>query len=156
VHAWCIVIRSAARGVGAFSASVGYAPRTGYVGGGFNGSARSQMSEVLQLVLELKRPRKPVRPPEPSGSGSLVAEYRTRAVQAAIADAIDRGEVIDLRGALGGEGVGHRPHEFVGNCLMIAAGRSWASPLLSSWLGFSRMSFRASMQFRLILVDPMA
>ena len=55
-----------------------------------------------------------MRPPEPGGSGSWLPWYQTRAVPAAIADAMDRGEVIGLRGALGGEGVGHRPHEFVG------------------------------------------
>ena len=114
------------------------------------------MREVLQHRLGAEEAEEACEAARARRQRELVAVYQTRAVPAAIADAMDRGEVIGLRGALGGEGVGHRAHEFVGNCLMIAAGRSWASPLLSSWLGFSRMSFRASMQFRLILVDPMA
>lgn len=127
------------RGVGAFSASAGCAARTGLRRRRYQTvPSRSLMSEGLQHLLGAEKAEEACEAARARRQRELVAVDQTRAVPAAIADAMDRGEVIGLRGALGG-GVGHRPHEFVGNCLMIAAGRSWASPLLSSWLGFSRI-----------------
>jgi hypothetical protein len=87
--------------------------------------SRSLMREVLQHRLGAEEAEEACEGARARRQRALVAVYQTRAVPAAIADAMDRGEVIGLRGALGGEGVGHRAHEFVGDCLMIAAGRSW-------------------------------
>ena len=76
VHAWCkLSVRPP--GVGAFSASVGLRGKDRFTsGGGFNGSARSLMSEGYGVVLGLRRARKPERPPELSGSGSWLPGIR--------------------------------------------------------------------------------
>jgi hypothetical protein len=83
------------------------------MGGGFNGSATSQMSPsllrqiALQEEAEARKAAEELRKRE-----ERAEEWQTRAVTAAIQDAMDRGEEFNPR-MLDGRGLGHTPAEFV-------------------------------------------
>ena len=81
--------------------------------GGFNGVARSMMSEQLQRRIAAEESREAREAAQQERERREAAEqYQTRALQGAIADAVQRGEDIHPR-ALRGEGLCHTPAEFI-------------------------------------------
>jgi hypothetical protein len=83
--------------------------------GGFNGALRSQMSPQIQRRLaeeEVREAREAAQ--EERERAQRVEDFQTRALQGAIAAAIERGEEVSPRVLRGrGEQLGHTPSEFV-------------------------------------------